>query len=478
MSPDRLRELALESFKELAPNGIINASSKAEVYGCLFGRDALLTALQVLDACQVPGYLNQSENRWLLSIVKNTLVKLVELQGKESNIESNEQPGKCIHEFRTEGHERLTQRPVNPEKRWENPWYVYPDGTLRNYDSIDATPLLLITLHRYLEATHDNTFLTQALPAAEAALNWIISYGDMDKDSLLEYEFHPQRQHGGLLVQSWADSHESLHQADGRLPKYPIKPVEVQGYAWLALKLWGDFYADRSPAFAQKLTSQAQAMKQQFNKSFIFNDPETDLYYAAQALDGDNQQIRTITADPLILLFASYTHPDKHVESIVEDQYIPDLVQRAFKEDLFDPKLGIRTMSTQSRTFNPNPDSYHNGPAWMKQNWEIYSGLRQRGYSDQAKKLAQAALKPLLHFGTPVELSNRDETGRYIRYKSNSGQEGCSIQAWTAGAVLDILGDLPTRGIGFSLRLPLFKILIPSLPSLRRVLPLPNPPTH
>lgn len=69
----------------------------------------------------------------LMQICKKALLTLCALQGKQKNIESGEEPGKFIHEFRKSKHEHLTSRPYKP-------WYLYPDGFLRNYDSLDATP--------------------------------------------------------------------------------------------------------------------------------------------------------------------------------------------------------------------------------------------------------------------------------------------------------------------------------------------------
>src|SRR5258708_31541063 len=117
------------------------------------------------------------------------------------------------------------------------------------------------------------------LPSVEVALKWIVHFRDGDKDLFLEYRFPLERDHGGLLVQSWTDSHESLRTKDGGMPKYPIAPVEAQGYAWLALRLWGDFYFYHSPLFAKKLLSQAKEMKKRFNEAFIFKDGRH--FYAA-----------------------------------------------------------------------------------------------------------------------------------------------------------------------------------------------------
>ena len=297
-----LRNLSYNSLLELATDEGINASGKQDVYSCIFGRDSAITILKMLKAISNPETKNIFETTSLLDITKRGLLTLVALQGQETNIESGEQPGKFIHEYRKDNIERLLNLP--------KPWYVYPDNTIKSYDSLDSTPLTLIALYRYYEMTQDSAFLFTVLPAVERGLNWIITYGDMDKDGLVEYELPKERQHGGLVVQSWTDSNESLLDRDGAFPLYPIAPVEVQGYTWLALKLWADFYQNtdfesvKTATFAKRLSDFAVQMKKQFNRLFLFED--LGLTFAAQILDGEKNQRRIVTGNPLLLLWATY----------------------------------------------------------------------------------------------------------------------------------------------------------------------------
>lgn len=416
------RKLAYDSIKDLVSIDGINASGRDEVYGCTFGRDSALTILKILRVH------SRNPDPFLLEICKKALLTLINLQGKEFNIESGEEPGKFIHEFRRDKYEHLINR--------ENPWFLYPDKTLRNYDSIDATPLILIAVYKYWQISNDNEFLTVALDAVEKALNWIITFGDQDKDLLLEYSFHPQRKCGGLLVQSWTDSFESLLDNTGQMPKYPVAPIEVQGYAWLALRLWSDYYANGHPEFSVKLFSQSDKMKKVFNEKFIIKDK--DFTFGVQALDGDKNQIKTITGNPLILLWSSY-HGKNGLETILDEDYIIEFVKRGFLEDLFDKDAGIRTMSSSALTFNPKQDSYHNGSFWPILNGLIFEGLVNWGFLVEAQQLKQASLKPLYFFQTPIELYVKTTDGSYLEYSSPSGQKSCKIQAWSAAAALDFL---------------------------------------
>lgn len=415
------RDLIYQCIIDLSTEDGINASSKDEIFGCIFGRDCAITILKILNVCKRKPF------PILLDISKRALLTLVELQGKQINIESGEEPGKFIHEFRENNYERLIKR--------DRPWYLYEDKKLRNYDSIDSTPLALIALYRYYELTKDNEFLLKILSSVEAGINWIITYGDRDKDLLFEYEFDQSRKHGGLVVQSWTDSAESLLDKKGRMPKYPIAPVEVQAFAWLALKLWGDFYKTQSLSFSKKLLYHSQALKKRFNEMFVIEDG--NYYYGAQALDGDKRKIKTITANPLLCLYAMY-EKNGEKESILEDKYIDDFVKRAFQKDLFVEDAGIRTMSSNSPTFNPNKDSYHNGSFWPMLNGLITEGLENFGYFDEALKLKNASLTPLWHFQTPIELYIK-KGENFMAYCSSTGQKSCMQQAWSAAAILDWL---------------------------------------
>lgn len=432
MDYSELRSRIYSDLLDLATEDGINASGRDEIYGCIFGRDSAITILKILKIIQNPLAWSYYDVPRLQGMCKRALLKLVSLQGKKRVLESGEEPGKFIHEYRKDRFDHLLAQ--------EKPWYVYPDGILRNYDSLDATPLALIAIYRYWDQTRDDAFLLSVLSSVEAGLNWIITYGDLDKDNLVEYELPSERPFGGLSVQSWTDSYESIMRVDGTMPPYPIAPVEVQGYAWLALKLWADFYKNanqlgHTEAFSQKLAKTADKMKEQFNALFLFKDK--GYFFPAQALDGVKNQVRTITGNPLLLLWATYYKGDKK-ESILDEVYIPHVVKRSFLPDLFDRDAGIRTMSTTSPTYNPSQDSYHNGSFWPKLNGMSHEGLALWGYIHEADQLRDATLKPIAHFGSPIELYLKNDKGEYLEF-SHAGQTGCRVQAWSAAVTLDLL---------------------------------------
>lgn len=407
MSNLELTSISYNCLLDLATPDGINASGQEDRFGCIFGRDTAITILKILR------YLERNPDRALLDICRRSLATLAALQGKETNLESGEEPGKFIHEYRQDKFESLVNNP--------RPWFVYPDGKLRNYDSIDSTPLALIAIYRYWQMTGDKEFLDQIKPAVDRGLEWLTGPADKDTDHLIEYELPALRVHGGLTVQSWTDSRDSLAKPDGTLPPYPIAPVEAQGYLWLALKMWGrDNYAS--------------LVKTSFNQQFIFDS--IGYKFPAQALDGHKKQIETVTGNSLLLLWASWGG-----ECVLEDKYVPDLVKRSFLPDLFDPDAGIRTMSLTAPTFNPRTDSYHNGSFWPKLNGLSGEGLENWGYKKEADSLRDATIKALTFFETPIELYIKNNSGGYQEYTNSAGQVGCRRQAWSAAVALDFLTE-------------------------------------
>ena len=63
----------------------------------------------------------------------------------------------------------------------------------------------------------------------EAALTWIDTFGDPDRDGFLEYV---RKSPTGLDNQGWKDSHDSISHEDGSMAEGPIALCEVQGYAY------------------------------------------------------------------------------------------------------------------------------------------------------------------------------------------------------------------------------------------------------
>lgn len=418
MDKGTLWDLGFETIKELEIKNGILASGKEEIFGCIFGRDSLITSLKLLRVYE------NTQDPYFLTLIRKVLQNLAVLQGTEINIESGEEPGKCIHEYRPSNHEHLT-------KDLEIPWFLYPDNVMKNYDSIDSTPLFLITLYRYYKASNDAEFMTEMLPNAKLALNWLIDYADKNGDGFIDYGLNPERKFGGLTTQSWMDSSESVFHEDGTPVAYPVAPVEAQSYAFLALRLWSEFFKETDTNKSEELRVRADMLKILFNQKFITSD-ENGIHVAA-GIDGNGKLMSSVRSSMGHCLWASLeTSRDGVQESIINDGYIPQIVERLMAPDMFAIKAGIRTLSTRSRGYSSN--SYHNGSIWPHDTSIIAEGFEMFGFTEESETVRQALLYALLHFQSPVELFVYEDD--YAEYCSPHGQKACKKQAWSAAALL------------------------------------------
>jgi glycogen debranching enzyme len=412
-----LWNIGWKSLQELeTPEGIL-ASGRNEVYGCIFGRDSLISALGFL------ALYARTKNPYFLSLSEKILRTLATLQGERDLIESGEEPGKIIHEYRPDNHAHLTAR-------LESPWYVYPAGEMRNYDSVDSTPLFLMAAQEYLRVGGKQEVIDALMPSIRAALSWLTTRADHNNDGFVDYLFPPERQFGGLRVQSWMDSSESLfyeHSLDGaNRPPYPIAPVEVQAYSWAALCGWGDYFTKAGDPLGSDLLARARELKSRFNDAFVLKTPVRG-YFAglAYAIDGTGAPLVSARSSMGHVLWATYAG-----ESILQAQYLDGLRRRLMARDLFVPKAGIRTLSSRSVHFDPL--SYHNGTIWPHDSAMLALGFEHFGYAEDAKRVRDALLNAYSHFKTPIELFGYARGFR--DYKA-----ACRTQAWSAVALLSIL---------------------------------------
>jgi glycogen debranching enzyme len=425
MVNNNLWNLGFDTIKELETDLGILASGKEEIYGCIFGRDSLITGLKLLRVYE------HTKDPYFLSLVKKILVNLSQLQGKNFNIESGEEPGKMIHEYRPNNHEHLT-------KHLEKPWYVYGDNIMRNYDSVDSTMLYLIASYRYWQLSDDQEFIDTHSTNIHAALRWVLDDADTNGDGFIDYRLHPDRKFGGLKTQSWMDSIESVFHEDGTPITYPIAPVEAQAYAFLALKLWSQYYLEHNVRFSNELEARAVSLKRMFNATFVM--PDVHGLILAASLDGKGKLLTSARSSMGHCLWASLEKgKDGFQESIVNDEYIPHIVGRLMKPDLFEPKAGIRTLSTLSASYSPN--SYHNGSIWPHDTSIVASGMDIFGYHKESAQIRTAVLAALEHFKTPIELFVYDND--YAEYCSPRGQRACKKQAWAAASLLRDVSIFP-----------------------------------
>ena len=352
-------------------------------YATTFGRDGLVTALQML---------------WVdPKMAKGVLFRLAALQAKTVDPASDAEPGKILHEMRLGEMAALG----------EVPFRLY-------YGSADSTPLFVLLAGLYHERTGDHQALKELWPAIEAALAWIDG-ADRDGDGFVEY---CRANENGLANQGWKDSSDAIFHADGRLAEGPIALCEVQGYVFAAKRLiarcarrLGD------PGRADALEAQARRLAEQFDRAFW----RDDLHMYALALDGAKEPCAVRTSNAGQVLFTGIARSDRAAT----------VARRLLEPDLFSG-WGIRTVSRREVRYNPM--SYHNGSVWPRDNALIAIGLAQLGAKDAVNEI----FRGLFDAATYMDLHRLPELFCGFQRPRNRGPTrypvACTPQAWASAA--------------------------------------------
>ena len=383
-------------------------------FGALFGRDSLTVAWQTLE--------------WVPDLAERVLSTLALYQGREHNPDTEEEPGRIVHEMRWGEMARHGEVPFG-----------------RYYGSVDAT-LLFVGLYGATWVRRGEGTRTEALrPAVDAALAWLLAH--IDPDGLCRFQPQSVR---GLAIQSWKDSADSMVFANGEHGRPPFAVAEVQGYAYRALVLMSRFFADhRDAERARDLRARAEAIRRAFHDRFWLPDRQ----YYALAVDGEGAAVDGLSSDPGQCLWTG----------VVPSQASSWVVKRLTTRELWSG-WGIRTLGTDEAAYDPY--SYHRGSVWPHDTSLIAAGMRQAGFPEPAAWVADALLEAatrLPHHRLPELFSGEPrEAGGPFPYPT-----ACAPQAWASAAPLLLMTalsglhvDTPRRVVHLA---PLLTPLVPEL---------------
>ena len=375
MKIEQVRGRLLEDLDRLrSPEGYLYAGSPR--YHTLFGRDALISGWQTL--ARDP------------SIARATLHTLAELQGKQTNALREEEPGKILHEHRSD-----------PASQAELSHWGFP-----YFGSVDSTPLFLILAGRYLRRPGDTAFLHDLWPNLTAAYGWTV--GKLLRLSVIVLVAYV----GLLALTGW------------RMASAPTGFIPTQDQGYLLVNVQFSVLARQQDAmdFAIEAELRALSLQRRFNEDFWVQSKGFAL-----GLDGAGLPRNVPTSNPGHLLFTGILRADR----------ISPLVDRLFEEDLWTP-FGIRTHSASAPDFDPF--GYHTGSVWPHDNWLIAEGLRATGHRDEANRVRGALLRAYERLGRiPEFYAVVDDEIVDLVDPANGSARANPLQAWAIAGLLELL---------------------------------------
>lgn len=361
-------------------------------FATLFGRDSLIISLQSLPVAK--------------GFAPAVLRELAALQATTVDDFRDAQPGKILHEIRYGELAHFQEIPHTPY-----------------YGTADATPLYLILLHETYRWTGERRLVEELLPAAERALLWIDSYGDLDQDGFQEYLRRSPR---GIKHQGWKDSENGVVHADGGPVDAPVGLVELQGYVYDAKRRMAALYDVLGrDADASRLRRESEALREQFLERFWWPQESTYIF----GLDGRKRPIYSVVSNPGHALWSGIARPE-HARGVVRRLMAPDMFSG----------WGVRTLSSRHSAYNPF--DYQLGAVWPHDNSLIALGFRRYGYAKEAARIAEAMFSVASSFQSyhlPELFAGLPRTPRSfpVQYPDANVPQG-----WAAGSVFMLLQAL------------------------------------
>jgi glycogen debranching enzyme len=371
----------------------------------LFGRDSLLTSVMTAG--------------WDPSLLGDVLRSLAARQGTVVDRDSEEEPGRILHETRMVAESALFQ-----------------GARHRYYGSTDATPLFVVALGEAVRQGMHRTVALDLLEAADRALGWIDTYGDLDGDGFVE---SAPRTSAGLVNQGWKDSWNAVVDGAGALVPPPYALIEVQAYVYAAFAARAYLAEVLGEGPADAWAARAGELRQRIDDAFWLDELRTYAF----ALGPDKAPLHTSTSNAGHMLWTGAALPHR----------VAPLTRTLMSRPLR-THWGLRTLASDHPAYDAF--GYHLGSVWPHDSALVAWGLARWGAGRAGAEIARALIRTSTHFGGALpELVAGVEVGDVIAGTAPLPfPTACSPQAWSAAApvlllraVLGLEVDLPRREV-------------------------------
>ena len=371
----------------LSPDGWAYASSQAVDsddpgrFHALFGRDSLIFALQVLPVRP--------------DVAAATLRALAARQGQVDDPETEEQPGRIVHEH----------WPRAPEWLVAGGWPARA-GQLRYHGSSDSTSWFLVLL----DATRDAALQDELAGARAAAAGWLERKLE---DGAGFVRCGPREYPGGLQQQGWRDANApgrdehggGIVREDGNPPEAPLADADSQAVALAAL----DALSRLDPDQAEKWAALATGLRSRIQKVFTAD---------VMALEAGDVPV-TGAGSQLGWLLWARALDEAGTAAAVDRLSAPDLLT----------EFGVHTLASSQLGYLPH--GYHRGAIWPFDNWLVWGGLRAAGATEVAARVRDGVRRAVDQIGRYPELYSVSPLGQLAQVPIAN-----KVQAWTIGAMV------------------------------------------
>lgn len=420
-----VRNIAERAFQRLRSPWCGYSAGALSFNEAFFVRDIATTGIFVLQAPIPPpdGFIQALEQGIELA---------AQFQGKVSNPQSEEEPGKILHEMRN------GYTPKEKIDAFEAQGYqvrIKPDGSKQVFyygagDTAALFTILVAQVARFKEDTFAGEgirYIKKMWPHLLSAYQYQIRVADSSGYGLLD---SVPRNLDALFYHTEHDSNLGYRTEEGETPRPPHiflsnncdYVASLPEISWAA-QVMGE------EGIAQDAEERYPKAQDRLHRLFWMKDEG----YYAPLLDGEGQQVKIITSDALEGLWLK-TFPEPFAGQSLE---------RLRKWDM-NTEWGIRSRSRLSSQFAMNgPKAYWGGNVWSDGTAKGAFGAENYGQPDFARQLDEELFRTTLLRGCE-ETFPVDDEGTPIDYKeykrgwrpaANNPQLWDAAAAWARAAV-------------------------------------------